>query len=110
MVFEVHSYERSGLLRLICGVQRAGVRKHVYIPLNSTKKWLARQAQSSRIRSDAVWWLCERDRKGGGGCCAEILLESLTVCFSPPSLPDGHGLSSGTAMAQSIRQPSLKPM
>lgn len=38
-----------------------------------------------------------------GGAQIEILLESLLVCLSLPYLPDGRGLWSGTAVAQSIR-------
>lgn len=45
------------------------------------------------------------ERGEGVGFCTwiEILLESLTVCLSLLYLPDGHGLCSGTAVAQSIR-------
>lgn len=52
------------------------------------------------------------EKRGGWGFCneTEIHLESLTVCLSLLFSPDGRGLRSGTAVAQSIRQPSLKPV
>lgn len=54
--------------------------------------------------------VCVTETESGLGLCTkiEIHLDSLTVCLSLPYLPDGRGLWSGTAVAQSIRQPSLK--
>lgn len=37
LVFDVHSYERTGLLDLICSVYRAGIGKQGYIPLKRAK-------------------------------------------------------------------------
>lgn len=102
--FKENSYEITGLLDLMCSVYRA------------ESHWIEpRMAIVSR--SDAGWraflmyvYAWQKERGWGFSTETEIHLESLTVCLSLPYLPDGHGLRSGTAVAQSIRQPSLKPM